>query len=295
MSRKIVPVLAAVALWNAPVGPAAAAPPTCGFVQVSEGVCGDQRRPPSAQGGTAGRRAGGGRNTAPVSQGVLIERRYAPACAGNSVDSAELICPSALALCQATPGAVALWVWVRQYDPRRPAGAQPPFVRQPGFVCLNPQAAQVAQVPTVAQVAALVQGDFQRFVVVKGETVIDPPERTLVNVDTIFSTPTNAPVTLDPITLLGRRVVITIKPETYTWHFGDGTTRTTTTPGRPRVKDVAHVYRRAAAVSPYVVISWSGTFTVDGSEALTVQGRATTTGPGTPLRVLTAQSELVAR
>lgn len=168
-------------------------------------------------------------------------------------------------------------------------------MRQPGFVCLGPQEVQAAQVPTVAQVAALVQRDFQRFVVVKGETVIDPPDRTLVNVDTIFSTPTNAPVTLDPLTLLGRRVVITIKPQTYTWHFGDGTSRTTTTPGRRRVKDVTHVYRRAAAVAPFVVISWSGTFTVDGSEPLTVQGRASTTGPGTPLRVLTAQSELVAR
>ncbi|MDP9436774.1 MAG: hypothetical protein M3P93_16935 [Actinomycetota bacterium] len=160
---------------------------------------------------------------------------------------------------------------------------------------MTPAQAAAAALPTVAQVAALVQRDFQRFVVIKGQTVIDPPARTLVNVDTIFSTPTNASVMLDPLTLLGRRVLITIKPETYTWHFGDGTSRTTTTPGRPRVKDVTHVYRRAAAVSPYVVISWSGTFTVDGSEPLTVQGRATTTGPGTPLRVLTAQSELVAR
>ncbi len=273
--------------------PAAAAPPTCDLLEQDVGACyGDASTRPAR-----GDRGESGSQPARPVIGPVIERRYAPACSGNTMENPDLICPGASTLCANTPEAadLAFWVWSRTYRPGLPEAAHAPFVRQPGFVCLGPQEAQAAQVPTVAQVAALVQRDFQRFVVVKGETVIDPPERTLVNVDTIFSTPTSAAVTLDPLTLLGRRVLITIRPETYTWHFGDGTSQTTTTPGRPRVKDVTHVYRRAAAVSPYVVISWSGTFTVDGSEPLTVQGRATTTGPGTPLRVLTAQSELVAR
>ncbi len=290
MKRSLPAVLLAFMVHQFPVS---AAPPTCDLLEQDAGACyGDvstrlERGYPGESGAQRGR---------PVT-GAVVERRYAPACSGNSIDNPDLICPGASTLCATTPDAadLAFWVWSRTYRPGLPEAAQAPFTRQPGFVCLGPQEAQAAQVPTVAQVAALVQRDFQRFVVVKGQTVIDPPERTLVNVDTIFSTPTSTTVTLDPLTLLGRRVVITIKPETYTWHFGDGTTRTTTTPGRPRVKDVTHVYRRAAAISPYVVISWSGTFTVDGSDPLTVQGRATTTGPGTPLRVLTAQSELVTR
>jgi hypothetical protein len=58
---------------------------------------------------------------------------------------------------------------------------------------------------------------------------------------------------------------------------------------------VEHTYTHKGVVRPYVVITWSGTYTVDGGAALDVIGTATTTGDGTPLQVKEAKAQLVSR
>jgi len=64
-------------------------------------------------------------------------------------------------------------------------------------------------------------------------------------------------------------------------------------PGQSGQTDVAHTYTDKGVVKPYVVITWSGTFTVDGGAPLDVVGTAVTTGDGTPLQVKEAHAQLV--
>jgi hypothetical protein len=74
--------------------------------------------------------------------------------------------------------------------------------------------------PTVA-IAAIVQRDFQRVVVLKGKAEVSPAPDTLVNIPTRFTT--DAPASYDiPLTLLGQSVTITATARRWTWHFGDG-------------------------------------------------------------------------
>ena len=119
---------------------------------------------------------------------------------------------------------------------------------------------------------------------------MSPAPDTLVRIPTVFTT--SAPASYDiPLTLLGRSVVITATAATYTWHFGDGTSASTSSPGTQG--RVEHVYTESAPRSAYVVIEWTGTFTVDGGPAQQVNGTATTTGDPVAIEVKQARTELV--
>ena len=98
------------------------------------------------------------------------------------------------------------------------------------------------------------------------DLVVQPPDgRTLVNLDTNFYT-TNTEVTSIPVTLVRSKVVVSARPIAYTWHFGDGTTATTTSPGAPYPDlDVAHVYEQTEKVAVSVDTQYGdASFTVDG-------------------------------
>lgn len=110
---------------------------------------------------------------------------------------------------------------------------------------------------------------------------VQPGERTLVNVPTIFHTD---PRTLrESVTLLGFDIDVEATPTRYTWHPGDGTSKSTTKPGRPYpAKDVTHTYRRVAdEVRPRVDTTYSVRYRVDGGawtplgQTLTAQGAPT--------------------
>ncbi len=75
--------------------------------------------------------------------------------------------------------------------------------------------------------------------------VVQPGERTLVGVATTFHT---RPEPLErTVELLGTAVRLEATPVRFTWYPGDGTSRTTTSPGRPYpADDVTHTYTRAA-------------------------------------------------
>lgn len=79
--------------------------------------------------------------------------------------------------------------------------------------------------------------------------------------------------------LLGYRFDVEARPTSYRWDFGDGTTRTTSAPGRRYpAKDVAHVYRQAGDRRISLTVTWSGRYRVEGVGAWRdVQGTASTT------------------
>ncbi len=231
----------------------------------------------------------GGRQTAirSVPSYMRVEVRYVPTCSGNMVNGDDALCTAALEAC-AVQGQVRLWVYRREVDTRS-AADNPPWRRQvdPPTVCLG--AADPVLDPTVA-IAAMVQRDFQRVVVLKGNAQVSPRPDTLVNIPTRFST--DAPDSYDiPLTLLGQSVTITATARRWTWHFGDGTTATTTAAGTDG--RVEHTYRTAASVGAHVVIEWSGTYRIGGGAELPITGTATTVGDPAPLEVKQARSELV--
>lgn len=119
-----------------------------------------------------------------------------------------------------------------------------------------------------------------------------PATKTLINFDTIFYT--DAPAFDRTLTLLGQRVTLAIKPTTFRWHHGDGTTSTTTTAGAAYPsKDIVYRYQHAhTTVAQYVEIVWGAHYRVGNGAWQPVNGTVTTQGPATPLRIAEATPAL---
>ena len=114
---------------------------------------------------------------------------------------------------------------------------------------------------------------------------IQPGDKTLVNIPTIFYTQPQ-PFTRS-ITLLGFDVDLTAEPTSYQWIHGDGTTTTTTTPGKPYpAKDITHRYRQPAHnIQPRVDVTYQVTYRVDNGPWQTLQQTLLASGPTTQLDV----------
>jgi hypothetical protein len=115
-----------------------------------------------------------------------------------------------------------------------------------------------------------------------------PEGKTLVNFATIFYTEPH-PFTRT-VALLGRQVTIVATPQTFTWHYGDGTSAVTSTPGAPYpAKDVTHDYAVAhTTVLASVDVSYSARFRVSGGAWQDIPGTVTIAGPTSPLRIAEA-------
>jgi hypothetical protein len=256
--------------------------PVC--VQAKDDVfnVGDASSPPPAPtGGSTGA-------VGVVAPSTEVISSYAPACSGNTRLDVDLICGAALNTClPADTGLVSYWRWQETVFVATglpvPGGG---WVQLPGTVCLGPDKVGV---PSIAAITGVISRDFKKLVVLKGAADVRPSGTTLVNYATEFST-TAGRYVLAPVTVLGRRVVITAVPQQYDWFFGDGA-------GTPDggAGPVTHTYSTTGAMGPYVVITWTGTFTVDGGPARDVFGTAQTTGDATPLQVKEARAELVTR
>lgn len=122
---------------------------------------------------------------------------------------------------------------------------------------------------------------------------VQPGGRTLVNVPTILHTDPRS--VRESITLLGHDIDVEATPTGYTWHHGDGTSRTTTRPGRPYpAKDVTHTYQRTAdQVSIRVDTTYTVRYRVDGGAWTPLGQPLTATGAATPLEVAEAAPVLV--
>ena len=146
--------------------------------------------------------------------------------------------------------------------------------------------------PAAPEPATVTPGDvltaLRRVGLPELTTVVQPADRTLVNFDTNFYTEPR-PVDLT-LTLLDQEVRVEATPASYRWHFGDGTSATTTDPGAayPELA-VTHRYADArVTVRPHVETTYTARFRVRGGDWQDVGGTVTATGPPTALRVAEA-------
>ncbi len=148
----------------------------------------------------------------------------------------------------------------------------------------------------IAAVKAAVDRIFhQELPLPGGDLHVQPPDGALVNLPTIFYTTTTQQLDF-AVKALGVSVKVTATPSGYVWHFGDGTSATTTSPGHAHPdEDVTHTYSQpAAGLDPYVTVVWSGTYTVSGfDEVFQVNGTVSRDGPRLKLAVREARTELI--
>jgi hypothetical protein len=119
-----------------------------------------------------------------------------------------------------------------------------------------------------------------------------PKDKTLVNFATIFYARPEA--VTRTLTLLGRQVQVEASPRSFVWHYGDGATSTTASPGAPYpAKDITHEYTDAhVTVQTSVDVSYSGRFRVGGGAWQDIPGIVTIAGPSAPLRISEASGVL---
>jgi hypothetical protein len=96
------------------------------------------------------------------------------------------------------------------------------------------------------------------------------------------------------VRLLGQRIELRITPARFTWHFDDGESTTTTSPGSPYPDlEVTHDYLEATRVSPSVDTTYTAEFRVGGGSWLPVPGAVTIPGEAVGLEVVEASPILV--
>jgi hypothetical protein len=162
-----------------------------------------------------------------------------------------------------------------------------------GTACLSADEADTVGDPP--PIRALVLRAFKTLDWPASTLVVQPPDgRTLVNLDTNFYT-TNTEVTSIAVTLVQSRVVVSARPIAYRWHFGDGTTETTTSPGAPYPDlDVAHVYEQTDKVAVSVDTQYgAASFTVDGGAPEQIPSTIWVAGEGQDLQIVEALPQLV--
>lgn len=146
---------------------------------------------------------------------------------------------------------------------------------------------------TPAITDGLIATAFRRIPLPPSSFTIQPPGgRTLVNFETNFFTEER---TLDrTVRLLGQRVDLRIRAHSYTWHFGDGETITTSRPGAPFPKLlITHNYLRTGAYRPAMDTTWVADYRVGGGAWQSVPGSVTIEGDPANLRAIEARPTLV--
>lgn len=127
-------------------------------------------------------------------------------------------------------------------------------------------------------------------------TVQPPGGKTLVNLDTNFYTTNTKPSTIE-VTLQGQTVAVTARPVAYEWHFGDGTSITTTGPGAPYPGlDVSHAYTETDEVVVSVDTQYGdASFTVNGGPPEAIPSTIWVAGAEQDLAIVEALPQLVIR
>jgi hypothetical protein len=134
--------------------------------------------------------------------------------------------------------------------------------------------------------------------------VAPPGHVTLVNIETVLWADTGAQRNLGTVTVLGQRVELRARIDHVAWDFGDGTTATTTSPGRAytdadpcdsaQCRDYfGHTYRATGKVTIAADIAWRGQFRLAGGAWQPIAGTVTAAATATSVDVEQARAVLV--
>ena len=136
--------------------------------------------------------------------------------------------------------------------------------------------------------------DLRRLPLPKAKLNVQPPSgRTLVNIPTNLYA-SSAPATFR-VTLLGTPVLVKAKPVSWTWTYGDGTTRTFDTAGAPYPDlGTAHTWSGPGTFTVGLTTTWTATYSVAGGPDLPVDGTATVASPAVTVTAVATRAELVA-
>lgn len=150
----------------------------------------------------------------------------------------------------------------------------------------------MADAPRPTVTPALVLSALRRIGLPAIEVQTQPAGKTLIHFDTIFyAEPERFSRRLQ---LLGQQVAVQAVPEQFTWHHGDGTARSTRSPGAPYpAKEITHQYTDAhATVQPRVDVTYRARFRVNGGAWQDIDETVTIAGPPRALRVSEATAVL---
>lgn len=152
--------------------------------------------------------------------------------------------------------------------------------------------AEGATAPVVTDSAVAMA--FQRIPLPPSTFQIQPPGgRTLVNFETNFFTRSDQTLNRT-VRLLGQRVDLRIEAHSYTWHFDDGETITTSKPGAPYPRlQITHNYLQTGRYGPALDTTWVADYRVNGGAWRPVPGSVTIEGAAAQLRAIEARPTLV--
>lgn len=182
----------------------------------------------------------------------------------------------------------------KEYEP--PCRIDPVFhADKPRYICDLPPEPTDAQPARAQLTEGMVLEAVQEIGLPSLDVRIQPGSSTLVNVATIFYTDP-APFRRST-SLLGYSIDLQADAISYAWRHGDGTSATTSKPGRPYpAMDVTHRYRQPAeVVHPRVDATYRVRFRVDGGSWQTLGQTLVATGPTTSLEVREAAPVLTKR
>ncbi|GAA1829557.1 hypothetical protein GCM10009812_22610 [Nocardioides marinus] len=177
------------------------------------------------------------------------------------------------------------WVW--QHDPDG-------TTRNLGSSCAEPGTSTDPQLLTPGRILEA----FEHIPLPESPLEVQPPGGvTLVNFDTILHT--DAQPFTETVQLLNRQITFDIEPAQFTWTLGDGSTLSTTDPGRawraglPMSEYVSHRYAKAGTVQLQLTTTWSARWRLPNGPWRPVDGTVDITSPPQPLEVTTARPQLV--
>ncbi|MBD3944036.1 hypothetical protein [Nocardioides ganghwensis] len=159
-----------------------------------------------------------------------------------------------------------------------------------GDVCVPEDAVQEVDL------VKLIIREFKRMEWPASTLVVQPRGgKTLVNFKTNFYTPDHRLIERE-VTLAGQPVTIRAVPVSYKWHFGDGTSTTTTSPGSPHPDlEITHEYANVDEVAVRVDTTYAGEFRIGNGDWASIPETLTVAGAAQDLQIVEALPQLVLR